>query len=706
MDSTIIPIFLYHGGSILEGPNGYTYDGPRPSVIHVNPNITFEQLKSKIFSTMGWSEEMTNVEISARWQAARGGNSHFMLIPIVDNPSLKSVVTNTLEGKIEWSVIELYLESSQKKFGGAGCSANAAEIVEDARASSSSTGSGADLSDSRVVPPVYPLLTMQLTHRSQGLFEGEKLEELFIRQHKLLKWDDRYKQYIQDTGLYGIVQIGSIKVDAALISALVERWRQETHTFHLPVGEMTVTLEDVAILLGLPVNGDPITYSSDENWDQWVKDCLGVSPDEKAWAKKSALSLRWLRDKFGSLPVGASEDTIQCYVRAYLLVLFGSMLFTDLSGDSVSCLYLPLIADLGRVRSYSWASGGLAFLYKELCRASKRNCKQLAGPVFLLQIWAWERLRIGSRKVEKLKPIGKVSPDYLPPLGYKWSTHHTWKIKRGYSLSYYRNKIDMLKDENVAWTPYDTRSTQQVLPPICTNDSGLWMITAPLLHFWIVETYHPERVMRQFGRYQTVPPPTRATIGSLHSSEKRARPRENWIAYHSKYVDEWFKRNDTIMREERAYDLTMYNTVYMKWYRNATIVCFSRHLTPSTDPDSPLSDTQELLLVEPKSRSSSRVAEMALDLARSAAVKMQNATSKECRLFAQEMFEGCKGIFSEVDDPGRLDALLGEKVVALGSVQAADSAEPVETEPQAGVETTPSCPQVDPSRSKSRRKRI
>jgi len=35
----------------------------------------------------------------------------------------------------------------------------------------------------------------------------------------------------------------------------MDRWRPETHTFHLPVGEMTITLQDVALLLGLPCAG-------------------------------------------------------------------------------------------------------------------------------------------------------------------------------------------------------------------------------------------------------------------------------------------------------------------------------------------------------------------------------------------------------------------------------------------------------------------
>jgi hypothetical protein len=43
--------------------------------------------------------------------------------------------------------------------------------------------------------------------------------------------------------------------DRSLIAALVDRWRPETHTFHLPCGEMTPTLQDVSYLLGLPCAG-------------------------------------------------------------------------------------------------------------------------------------------------------------------------------------------------------------------------------------------------------------------------------------------------------------------------------------------------------------------------------------------------------------------------------------------------------------------
>ncbi|KAH1039997.1 hypothetical protein J1N35_041740 [Gossypium stocksii] len=62
--------------------------------------------------------------------------------------------------------------------------------------------------------------------------------------------------YLQDARfLHTSRMLRSCKLDHTLISVLVKIWRPEIHTFHLPCDECTITLEDVALQLGLPIDG-------------------------------------------------------------------------------------------------------------------------------------------------------------------------------------------------------------------------------------------------------------------------------------------------------------------------------------------------------------------------------------------------------------------------------------------------------------------
>ncbi|KAH1073544.1 hypothetical protein J1N35_025872 [Gossypium stocksii] len=66
--------------------------------------------------------------------------------------------------------------------------------------------------------------------------------------------------YLRETDFWHVALIGrGCKLNSKFISVLVERWRPKMHTFHLLCGECTITLEDMHLQLGLPVDGSVVT---------------------------------------------------------------------------------------------------------------------------------------------------------------------------------------------------------------------------------------------------------------------------------------------------------------------------------------------------------------------------------------------------------------------------------------------------------------
>ncbi|MFQ6637337.1 hypothetical protein Gotur_013821 [Gossypium turneri] len=79
------------------------------------------------------------------------------------------------------------------------------------------------------------------------------------------------ENYLREASFWHVATVGrGCKLYPKLISALIERWRPETHTFHLPCGECTITLEDVSLQLGLPVDGKPVTGKWREVRSRWA----------------------------------------------------------------------------------------------------------------------------------------------------------------------------------------------------------------------------------------------------------------------------------------------------------------------------------------------------------------------------------------------------------------------------------------------------
>ncbi|KAL8104142.1 hypothetical protein AgCh_028394 [Apium graveolens] len=95
---------------------------------------------------------------------------------------------------------------------------------------------------------------------------------------------------------------GSVRHDAGLISAFLDRLHLETHTFHLRFGEATVTLEDVYYILGLRSVGRPVLPIPGDAGALLLHELLGVAPDlqqDTDVIKKGEIKIGWLVHHFG-----------------------------------------------------------------------------------------------------------------------------------------------------------------------------------------------------------------------------------------------------------------------------------------------------------------------------------------------------------------------------------------------------------------------
>ncbi|RYR12994.1 hypothetical protein Ahy_B04g070227 isoform C [Arachis hypogaea] len=258
--------------------------------------------------------------------------------------------------------------------------------------------------------------------------------------------DDRYVPYMQMAGLYHLARLNDrwFRLDEALVSAFVERWRPKTHTFHMPFGECTITLQDVAYQLGLPVDG---------------------------------------RYTFGECPEGADEDTVRRYARAYIMMLLGTQLFADKSGNRVQIRWLPFVARLEEMGTYSWGSAALAWLYRCMCRVANRNVI----------------------KFPRFRPAGFETFSW--PLASRWSGYIPSSSEKGPRVQTWKLWIDRLQDREFTWMPYSSPDVLQVVHPevLEPRHMVLWRSVTSLIYFAVIEWHQVDRVLPQFGGVQPRP---------------------------------------------------------------------------------------------------------------------------------------------------------------------------------------------------------
>jgi len=91
--------------------------------------------------------------------------------------------------------------------------------------------------------------------------------------------DLRVKKLIEQAEFRHALNLPNMDVNHLLVTSLLERWRSKTHTFHFPHGETIMTLEDVVVLLGLPIDGDAVIGpTTEEDIFSTFHQYLGIIP--------------------------------------------------------------------------------------------------------------------------------------------------------------------------------------------------------------------------------------------------------------------------------------------------------------------------------------------------------------------------------------------------------------------------------------------
>ena len=89
----------------------------------------------------------------------------------------------------------------------------------------------------------------------KGISHGKKLSITNLTLPMPGEENEWFWSEVNMSGLTPLLSSEYENISHGFVCGMTERWHEETNNFHLPVGEMTITLDDVACLLGILIIG-------------------------------------------------------------------------------------------------------------------------------------------------------------------------------------------------------------------------------------------------------------------------------------------------------------------------------------------------------------------------------------------------------------------------------------------------------------------
>ncbi|XP_016472656.1 uncharacterized protein LOC107794625 isoform X1 [Nicotiana tabacum] len=234
------------------------------------------------------------------------------------------------------------------------------------------------------------------------------------------------KDAISRTGFGSLLLIPDQMLSKNLLVELMERWDYEKRAFVLSPGEITISLLDVALILGLRVTGNPVVLLADTPFLDLERG-YGVA----LWNRK--ITVASLEQRLDSLAETNNDD----FVRTFLLFMFGTFLFPSTSGK-VDSRYLYLLENLDKVSKFAWGAAVLADVFHWLYRRKKEKVQYVGGCLIFLQVWCLEHIDIARPSLM----------DYCS----KFPRVCNWGNTKSHQRHWFTSKFKELEANQIIWS--------------------------------------------------------------------------------------------------------------------------------------------------------------------------------------------------------------------------------------------------------------
>jgi len=154
---------------------------------------------------------------------------------------------------------------------------------------------------------------------------------------------------------------------------------------------MTITLDDVACLLGIPVTGRLLhdrELTRDEGIQMMHGDLLfTVEAVAKEVGRQSAAHVSFgnqlIRSDIEEEYEEQGQVRLAC-IKVFLLLLLGWTIFVGKNNKNINLLWLLALQDMDELGNWAWGAMGLAFLYEQLSLISDSSVASSGGYMTLL----------------------------------------------------------------------------------------------------------------------------------------------------------------------------------------------------------------------------------------------------------------------------------------------------------------------------------